>query len=87
MPVNEREGVVYKQPKSYEERCRVASDCIKGMKLSIPSLVDDMQDTAEKGYSGWPDRIFIVGQNGKILYRGEQGPRGFKVEEAEAALK
>lgn len=79
---NKQDGVVYDTPKSYEERCKIASDCIKDLKLSLPALVDDMSDTAEKAYSGWPDRIFIVTKEGKIGYRGKRGPFGFKVGEA-----
>jgi hypothetical protein len=87
MPQNEKQGINVKQPKTYEERCKVASDCIKAMKLSIPALVDDMSDTAEKGYSGWPDRFFLVGKDGKLAYVGGQGPRGFKPDEIEEELK
>ena len=87
MPVNAKEGVNVTQPKTYEERCKVASDCIKGMKLSIPALVDDMSDTAEKAYSGWPDRFFLVGKDGKIVYAGGRGPRGFLPDEVDAQLK
>jgi hypothetical protein len=54
--------------------------------LKIPQLVDDMQDTVGKAYNALPDRLFIVGEDGKIAYRGERGPRGFKVAELEKAL-
>ncbi len=87
VPQNEKQGVEYKTPKTYEDRCKVASDCIKNLKLSMPALVDDMSDTAEKAYSGWPDRLFLVGKDGKLLYVGGQGPRGFKPDELEAELK
>lgn len=87
VPQNEREGVKYPQPKKEEDRRKVASDCVKNLKLSIPALIDDMEDSTEKAYSGWPDRIFIVGSDGKIAYRGDRGPAGFKVDDAEAALK
>jgi type I thyroxine 5'-deiodinase len=87
MPANQKAGINYNQPKTYDERCKVASDCIKNMKLSIPALVDDMKDTAEKAYSGWPDRFFLLGKDGKLVYCGGQGPRGFKPDEVEAELK
>lgn len=74
-------------PKTIEEREKVAADCMKAMKLSIPFLIDDMSDTANKAYSGWPDRIYIVGADGKIAYKGERGPKGFKPDEAKAKLK
>lgn len=87
VPANDKAGIAIKEPKTYEERCKVAGECIKSMKLSIPALVDDMKDTAEKAYSGWPDRFFLVGKDGKIAYVGERGPRGFKPDDVEALLK
>lgn len=87
MKPNEKEGVVYDLPKTYEERCKVASDCVKKLNLSPPALVDDMKDTAEKAYSGWPDRLFVITTEGKIGYRGEQGPKGFKVDEVATWLE
>ncbi len=50
-------------------------------------LVDDMKDTVAKAYNAHPDRLFILGADAKVAYRGDRGPRGFKVDEMEAALK
>ena len=87
MPANAREGIRVNQPKSQEERSKVAGECMKDLDLSIPCLVDDMQNTAQKAYAGWPDRLYVIDKEGKVAYKGEPGPRGFKPEEAEAALK
>jgi len=87
VPQNERQGVIVKQPKTYEERVKVAGGCLADLKLSIPCLVDDLQNTAQKAYAGWPDRLYVLDKEGKVAYRGEPGPRGFKPDEAEAALK
>src|SRR5262245_5227308 len=87
MKANEKEGIQVKQPKDYEDRVKVAGECIKDLKLTIPMLVDDMENTAQKAYGGWPDRLYVVAKDGKIAYRGGLGPMGFKVAEAEAALK
>lgn len=76
-----------KDPTSIDEREIVASDCIKEMKLTIPFLVDDMKDTANKAYSAWPDRIYIVGTDMKIAYKADRGPWGFKPDDAKKALK
>ncbi len=73
-------------PKTLDERMGVASTCVKEMKLSIPFVVDDVDDSANEAYSGWPDRIFIVGADGKIAYAGARGPFGFKPADARAAL-
>lgn len=84
---NERQGIQVKQPKSYEERVKVAGDCLADLKLSIPCLVDDLQNTAQKAYAGWPDRLYVIDSEGKVAFRGEPGPRGFNPAAAEAALK
>jgi type I thyroxine 5'-deiodinase len=87
MAANEKEGIKVNQPKTYEERVKVAGECLEDLKLSIPCLVDDMQNTAQKAYAGWPDRIYVIDKDGKVAYRGEPGPRGFRPAEAEEALK
>lgn len=46
-----------------------------------------MKNTTEKAYSAWPDRLFLIGTDRKVVYRGGQGPRGFKPAELEAAMK
>jgi hypothetical protein len=60
---------------------------MKDLKLTIPCLVDDMDNTAQKAYAGWPDRLYVIDAQGKVAFRGEPGPRGFKPADAEAALK
>ncbi len=77
---------MYNEPKTLAEREQIASHCAKALSLSIPILIDGMDDGIEKRYSGWPDRIFIVDKEGKIAYKGEPGPKGFRPREAEAAL-
>ena len=87
MPQNEKQGVIVKQPTSFEDRAKVAGKCVTDLKLSIPCLVDDLQNTAQKAYAGWPDRLYVIDKNGVVAFRGEPGPRGFRPDEAEAALK
>lgn len=86
MGANVREGVVYKQPTNLAERREVASACAKALKLSIPMLIDDMANTANKAYAGWPDRLYVVGADGKLAYVSGPGPRGFNPREMEQAL-
>lgn len=86
MPKNKQEGVVVNQPKSEEERAKVATTCAESLKLSIPFVVDTLDNKTETAYAGWPDRLYIVGKDGKIAYKGGPGPRGFNVKELEAKL-
>ncbi len=87
MPVNERERIIVEDPKSHEERIDVAGECVRELELSLPTLIDDMEDSANKAYAAWPDRIFVIGKNGKVFYAGGIGPRGFSVDELEDSLK
>jgi hypothetical protein len=82
-----RDGVVYRQPTSLAERADLAQKCLKDMKLTMPCVLDDMENTTERAYHAWPDRICIVDVDGKVAYYGAQGPGGFRPREAEEALK
>ena len=87
VPGNSRQGIKVFKAKTYEERVKTAGSCMKGLKMSIPCLVDDMKNTAQKAYAGWPDRLYVIDKEGKVAFRGGPGPRGFKPKEAEEALK
>ncbi len=86
-PQNERDKVVYKTPKTLAERQAIAKDCLQSMKLTMPCVLDNMQNTTENAYQGWPDRICIVDVDGKVGYYSGPGPGGFKPRDAETALK
>lgn len=46
-----------------------------------------MDNKAGADYSGWPDRLYIVGVDGKIAFKGKPGPGGFNVKEMTAELE
>lgn len=81
MDDNLKESVVYPQPKEDKERTAIASSCSARLKLSMPVLVDKVDNTVDNLYAGWPERMFVVGRDGKIAYAGKQGPWGFKPDE------
>jgi hypothetical protein len=68
-------------PADLAERREVARRCQKELDLGIPFAIDDMEDATAKAYAAYPDRLFIVGSDGRIAFAGGKGPRGFKVEE------
>lgn len=84
---NEKDGVVLKEPKSHEERQSVAQKGCTQLKLSMPTVIDDMDNSVDEKYAAWPERMFIVGPDGKVAYAGKQGPFGFKPPEVLAWLK
>ena len=66
MKANERQGVVFKQPKTERERLDVAGICRKGLDISIPMLIDDMDNAVGEAYAAWPDRLYVVGRDGTL---------------------
>ena len=82
-----RGGPSIAQPKTLSERVIAATACVGDLKLSLPVLIDDMDGAAEKAYQGWPDRLCVIDIDGKVAHHSARGPAGFKLDEAEAALK
>jgi Iodothyronine deiodinase len=84
---NENEGVLFAQPKSLDERVAVAHACALGLELSIPTLIDNMDNSTDQKYFALPDRLYLVGRDGRIAYRGAPGPFGFVAAELERAVE
>ena len=49
--------------------------------------IDDMQDTTEQAYQGWPDRLYLVDVDGAIAFAGGRGPFDFKPNPLEDAIR
>ena len=83
-PANERQGISIPDPKTIETRTEVSKKACTLLKIRLPCLVDGMDDKVNKAYAAWPDRLYIVGMDGKIAVMGDQGPSGFKPSVADA---
>jgi type I thyroxine 5'-deiodinase len=86
MDANEKENVCYSQPKTLKDRVAIANDFARRFDYRVPLVVDDMDNKANALYAGWPERFYIVDENGVILYKGKPGPFGYHPEEVEAWL-
>lgn len=84
---NEQEKILVEQPTSLDERIDVASKMCTELKLTIPTVIDQLDDKVGKAYAGWPDRLYLVDTQGKISYQGGPGPRGFLPDELETAIR
>ncbi len=70
------------------ERQSVAEVCMTKLELrEIPAVVDTLDDVANRAYAGWPDRLYLIGRGGKVVYHGGRGPFGFLPAELEAAIR
>ena len=81
------EKVAIKNHTNIKERAAAASSCLSDLKITIPTLLDDMQDSLATAYAAHPDRLFIIGANGKIAYSGEKGPWGFDAADMQKAFQ
>ena len=86
MDSNVEQNICYPQPKTTAQRLRIANDFTKRFHFPIPLLVDPIENRANATYAGWPERIYILDERRRIIYKGEPGPFGFHPEEAEAWL-
>jgi hypothetical protein len=86
MDSNLMQNYVFKQPKVFAERKELAKILVERMKYRMPLAIDTMDNRTDKAFAAWPERIYILGTDGTVAYKGKVGPFGFKPEEAEAAL-
>ncbi len=84
---NAKEGIVVKQPTTITERVAVLNEMCTKLDINLPPLVDGLDDKVNKAYSAWPDRLYLVGADGKVAYKGGPGPGGFKPADLELAIK
>jgi len=67
-------------PKNADERKAGSLECCAAMRFKFCSVIDTMDDKVAVEYAAWPERLFVVDKNGKIVYAGGQGPWGFDVK-------
>lgn len=84
---NLKENIIFATPKTSEERGNVARVCIRNLKIGLPAVVDDFRNTTEAAYTAWPDRLYVIDREGRIAYKSQAGPFGFKPQEVAEKLK
>lgn len=82
MESNRKDQVVFKQPRLFGERQDAARILVDRLKYRMPVAIDAMDNRADQAYAAWPERIYILGPGGRVLYKGGMGPFGFHPEEA-----
>jgi hypothetical protein len=86
LPENRRSGIAVNEPTTDEERITVAASCSAKLKMSMPTVIDGVDNAVASAYGGWPDRLYLVGTDGRIAYQGGEGPFGFKPAELAQAI-
>ena len=84
---NIKDKIVFASPKDYDERSQVAGTCVRKLGIKFPAVIDGFENSTEKAYTGWPDRIYLIDRQNRVAYKSKPGPFGFKPDELEQALK
>ena len=87
MDSNVRQNVVFKSPKSIDERTNVAESCVRNLHIEIPAVLDDIGNSTEVAYTGWPDRLYVVNRSGRVAYKSAPGPFGFNPAAMEPTIE
>jgi hypothetical protein len=87
MQSNVHDGVIFKNPLTDPERQEVAGACVRNLHITIPALIDSVDNTVERKYTAWPDRLFVIDSGGIIRWKSEAGPFGFSAKGLAAALQ
>ena len=87
MESNEKDTVCYAQPRTLEQRVAIARDFVERFHYQIPMAVDRMTNEADELYAGWPERLYVIGADGRIAFKGGVGPFGYDPDALEAWLE
>lgn len=83
---NLRDAVLFRQHQSYEEREAVANTCSIDLKISLPILIEEMDNSIDEAYGAAPERLYLVGSDGNVVYQGGAGPHFFDLDQWERAI-
>ena len=86
MQANLDDGVLVRQHVTLDERFAAARQGVERLGLTMPVLVDDMDDAVSGTFAAWPERLYVADRGGRLAYVGGPGPFEFDPDAAEAAL-
>jgi tetratricopeptide (TPR) repeat protein len=84
---NEREGIVVEPVTTTGQQKEHATMCVRKLHIEFPALLDSMNGDAEKAYSAWPSKAFLVDKRGRVIFDTALGEQDFNQEQLEAALR
>jgi hypothetical protein len=75
-----------RDPQTLAERRQVADQCEQALQYGIRTYVDEMNDEVMTAYAAWPERLYLVDTQGRLVYASGLGPWGFKPSELKEAI-
>ena len=86
LQANLDEEVLIATHTTIEERFEAARQGVTRLGLTLPVLVDRLDDAVSNAFAAWPERIYVVDRLGRIAFVGGPGPFEFDPNAAAAAL-
>ena len=84
---NIEQGVLFRQHQSYAERETVAQSCSIDLHIDLPVIIEEMDNAIDETYGAAPERLYLVGVDGKVAYHGGAGPHFFDLDKWEQAIE
>lgn len=81
-----RSGPEIEQHETFEERVTAASDCLDGLEMTIPTLIDTMEAEAQKLYQVHAAGTVVIDVDGDLAFHSS-GPNGCKPDEADRVIR
>jgi len=85
-PGNTVEGRQVFAHESDADRLELAQICTTSRHVTMPTVVDKLDNAVEIEYGAFPDRIYVLDSKGVVQYKTKPGPMGWDVTEPRAAL-
>ena len=86
MESNVGEDVLVANHVTIDDRFAAAREGVERLDLTLPVLVDQMDDAVSNAFAAWPERIYVVDRDGRIADVGGPGPFEFDPDAAAAAI-
>jgi hypothetical protein len=86
MKSNIKDNVVFASPKNEDDRANIANICVRKLGIKFPAVLDEFGNSTERSYTGWPDRMYVIDDKGRVAFKSKPGPFGFDTEQLAAAL-
>jgi hypothetical protein len=83
---NRGQGIAVADPVSDDERSQVATVCSLELAIRMCVCCWTPSPTGWRAPSAWPDRLYLIGRDGRMAWQGGPGPSGFKPDELDVAI-
>src|SRR5439155_22562815 len=50
-------------------------------KLTLPAAIDNPENSPVNDFAAYPNRLYVIGEDGRVTFKGAPGPTGFRVPE------